>query len=405
MKVRRTKPYVCVDVDFADHFRFQATVDLDAAAGVWLQCLAHSRGQEQDGVVTAAWLRRTFAASYGRVEELVKVGLLCARPDGDYEIHAYAPRNQTRDMLSEERTATRERVREWRSSKRPAVTRYKGVTSDDVTSDERASHASTPPDDALDTRTGEANGSHERAREGAASALASSDALVSTDPSRATERQRNSTEYARSQGEHEGSAEDDVTRYTAVTVDPVTEYETGCNALVPTSTSINSSLISSSSFLLSSDPSLRSISGDTVRAITRAHPREREERTPLPASERGLSGSFWLAAFSDGIADGTARPCTVGRMYLGTLERIVTHHAPERDASRASVWLKAQARAFAAQWDGKHPAKGLTPDGLERWLNEGRQGPPVFGRPRIVQPSAEDWHEDDWSDLGAKVGE
>jgi hypothetical protein len=67
------------------------------------------------------------------------------------------------------------------------------------------------------------------------------------------------------------------------------------------------------------------------------------------------------------------------------------------------VWLRAEARAFAAKWAGKHPAKGLTPDGLERWLNDGRQGPPEFGRPRIVQPAAEDWHEDDWSDLGAEV--
>jgi len=92
-------------------------------------------------------------------------------------------------------------------------------------------------------------------------------------------------------------------------------------------------------------------------------------------------------------------------MYLGTLERIVAHHAPDRDAFHANAWLKEQAKAFAALWDGKHPAKGLTPDGLERWLNEGRQAPPVFGRLRIVQPSAEQWHADDWSDLGAKVDE
>jgi hypothetical protein len=114
---------------------------------------------------------------------------------------------------------------------------------------------------------------------------------------------------------------------------------------------------------------------------------------------------LWLSSFSDGIAEATGRPCTVGRVYLGTLERMLTHHAPERDVANASAWLKDQAKAFAAQWDGKHPAKGLTPDGLERWLNEGRRGPPVFGRPRIVQPPAEEWHEDDWSDLGAKVGE
>jgi hypothetical protein len=126
-------------------------------------------------------------------------------------------------------------------------------------------------------------------------------------------------------------------------------------------------------------------------------------RGPLPASERALSGPAWIAAFTDGISEVTGRPCTAGRMYLATLERIVAHHAPERAAPQACAWIKEQAKAFARKWDGKHPAKGLTPDGLERWLNEGRQGPPEFGRPRIVQLPAEEWHEDDWSDLGVKV--
>ena len=116
-----------------------------------------------------------------------------------------------------------------------------------------------------------------------------------------------------------------------------------------------------------------------------------------------MSGPRWLAAFSDGITAQTGRPCTTGRMYVSTLERLVTHHAPERNPSDACVWLRAQAQAFAAKWDGKHPPKGLTPDGLERWLNEGRPSPPVFGKPRIVQLPAEEWHEDDFSDFGAKV--
>jgi hypothetical protein len=90
-------------------------------------------------------------------------------------------------------------------------------------------------------------------------------------------------------------------------------------------------------------------------------------------------------------------------MYLGTLERIVSHHAPFRDAPRACDWLREQSRAFAEKWDGKHPAKGLTPDGLERWLNEGRQGPPVFGKERIVQLPPEKWTGDDLDDLGAEV--
>jgi hypothetical protein len=90
-------------------------------------------------------------------------------------------------------------------------------------------------------------------------------------------------------------------------------------------------------------------------------------------------------------------------MYVATLERIVEHHAPERDAPRACAWLREQATAFAAKWDGKHPPKGLTPDGLERWLNEGRGGPPQFGKPRILQLAPEEWKPDDFSDLGAVV--
>jgi hypothetical protein len=126
-------------------------------------------------------------------------------------------------------------------------------------------------------------------------------------------------------------------------------------------------------------------------------------RRPLPPSERAVSGSYWLSAFTAGITAATGRPCTAGRMYVATLERIVEQHAPARDAPSACSWIREQATAFAKQWDGKHPAKGLTPDGLERWLNEGRHGPPVFGKPRIVQLPPEQWRDDDWSDLTGKV--
>jgi hypothetical protein len=126
-------------------------------------------------------------------------------------------------------------------------------------------------------------------------------------------------------------------------------------------------------------------------------------RRPLPASERGLSGAAWLAAFTEGIGRQTGRPCSVGRMYVSTLERVVEHHAPRRDAPGACAWLGEQAAAFAAQWDGQHPPKGLTPDGLERWLNEGRVGPPQFGKQRIVQLPADRWKPDDWSDMDVEV--
>ena len=129
----------------------------------------------------------------------------------------------------------------------------------------------------------------------------------------------------------------------------------------------------------------------------------RAARRPLPPSERNVSGPAWLEAFSEGIARQTGRPCSVSRMYVTTLERVVTHHAPNRDAARACAWLRDQAAKFAKQWDGQHPSKGLSPDGLERWLNDGRVGPPQFGKQRIVQLPADQWKEDDWSDMDVEV--
>jgi hypothetical protein len=123
-------------------------------------------------------------------------------------------------------------------------------------------------------------------------------------------------------------------------------------------------------------------------------------RRPLPPSERNLSGPAWLAAFSEGITRQTGRPCSVGRMYLLTLESIIEHHAPRRDAPSVCAWLRDEAASFAALWDGQRPSKGLTPDGLERWLNDGRVGPPQFGKQRIVQLPADQWKPDDWSDMG-----
>jgi len=317
MRVRRVKPYVCVDCDYAEHFRFQDTKDVDAAAGTWLRCLTYSRAQEQDGLVKASWLQRTFATTYERVEDLVRVGLLRLREDGDYELHAYAPRNQTRAMLEEERGLARERM----ASARNAKTSTKRRRSPEQTPNKRRTSALVP--------TSTSSSIKHTSTSSSPCSSPSSGVSVVEDP-----------EIQGRYGIHEGGPG-------------------GAGA---------------------------------------AHP-----RTPLPASERGLSGSLWLQAFTDGVADHTRRPCTAGRVYVSTLERLVSHHAPQRDAPSACAWLREQARAFAVLWDGKHPAKGLTPDGLERWLNDGRQGPPEFGRPRIVQPTAEDWHEDDWSDLGAEV--
>src|SRR5580658_6955104 len=145
MTVRRTKPYVCVDCDYAEHFRFQETKDLETAAGTWLRCLAHSRAQEQDGVVKLSWLRRAFVGKkFKRVDELVRVGLLLKRDDGDYEIHAYAPRNQTKAMMEDERAGTRERMTALRKRERKAahVTAHIRVTNPSVTGEESPRHKS-----------------------------------------------------------------------------------------------------------------------------------------------------------------------------------------------------------------------------------------------------------------------
>src|ERR1700689_3297536 len=113
--LKRKKPYVCVECDYHEHYRFQELTDVDAGAGVWLRCLVYTRAQEQDGVVRKAWLQRTFEHHYERVEALIRVGLLRLRDDGDYDLHAYAPRNQTRAMLEESRELAKERAAAWRA--------------------------------------------------------------------------------------------------------------------------------------------------------------------------------------------------------------------------------------------------------------------------------------------------
>lgn len=445
MRVRRTRPYVCVDVDFAEHARFQATADLDAAAGTWLRCLAHSRAQQQDGIVTQAWIRRTFADTLHRIDELVAVGLLLRRDDGDYELRAYAPRNQTFAMMEEQRESARERMSARRAAlaeMRAAVTPNNGRTaaqgaegaarspsaepthwlgtkgtngeqspnerrtnSEQAPNEQRtnpnAIAASVEPSGSLPIHENE--GSHAEAASASLGTPEPLSLLASTSP----EKRSGAEELGAPLRGETSVPSDDVTANEHRTNGEQPANERRTNVFVPTSTSTSTSIsscITSSSLPLSSSDDLvnGSFSTDHVRAVPRAPV---PARLPLPASERRVSGPFWLAAFSDGIREQTGRPCTGGRMYLETLERIVAHHAPQRDAPSASAWLKDQAKAFAAQWDGKHPAKGLTPDGLERWLNEGRQAPPVFGRLRIVQPPADKWHKDDWSDLGSKVDE
>jgi hypothetical protein len=405
VKVRRTKPYVCVDCDFADHHRFQATADVDAAAGTWLRCLAYSRAQEQDGVVKLAWLRRTFASTYGRVEELIDVGLLRLRDDGDYELHAYSPRNQTHAMIEEERASARDRMSARRSAlaePRPAVTPNKRRTNAERSANERRTIPNTIPtraDGDLATSGSETPDDGASSHEGEASATLAPSELPSVMAASSPENANPDGSFGAEVGAPSARSSELVRANNDVTNGEPSPNERRTIALVPISTSTSLSCFSSDLV------SLEALSSGDVRAVPRAPAPApaREDRPPLPPSERAFSGPFWLEAFSEGIARQTGRPCTVGRMYLGTLERIVAHHAPRRDAPNATAWLREQAKAFAAQWDGKHPAKGLTPDGLERWLNEGRNAPPVFGRARFVQPSAEQWHEDDWSDLGAKV--
>ena len=424
MTVRRNKPYVCVDCDFADHFRFQATKDLDAAVGAWLRCLAHSRAQEQDGRVTLAWLRRNFGTSFDRIEELVAVGLLRQRGDGDYEIHAYAPRNQTRVMIDEDRWGARERMRAIRKRRASRPSGSSAATAGPPSSEGQ----DAPPDVAPSACTNGANRSRVRvnvlakrspteiARERVATRPPG--CVAPTPPSSSV-----FSDSAHAAGNVNGVEEMSTTPQGLDEEDAVTPNKRICSdaqgcrnsdvtsALVPTS--IYTSLSPSSSDLhnvTEIHSSHEGEAGEGSRGEAGGGPPVEQRdgapasssgRRPLPPSERRLWGSAWLEAFTAGVTAHTGRPCSAAPMFLATLERIVARHAPQRDASSACTFLRAEAQAFARH--GKYPAKGLTSDGLERWLNDGRHGPPEFGRPRILQLPAEEWHEDDWSDLGATV--
>jgi hypothetical protein len=394
MSIRRSKPYVCVDCDFADHHRFQSTKDLEASAGAWLRCLAYSRAQELDGIVKRSWVKRTFGKRKRRIDELIAVGLLRVREDGDYEIHAYAPRNQTRAMLDSARAERRDRITAWRV-RRDQERAKRAVSTSGPTRDPNRSEVDSRPD---------GNRIETESRSRPPSRL--SGASARNTPSENPNREEHIATPARSTEPPDGP--------------PVTQQERVTSAFVPTSSSTSSS----PSLLLNLNKRSEIQSGpeatDTRGGVQRGRPdaaalgfesassptpnaiEHETERRPLPPSERGASGPDWLAAFTTGISAATGRPCTAGRMYLGTLERIVEQHAPARDAPNACPWIRDQAKAFAKQWNGQFPAKGLTPDGLERWLNEGRQGPPIFGKPRTVQLPPEQWHDDDWSDLTDK---
>jgi hypothetical protein len=374
--------------------------------------------------------------TFERIEELVAVGLLKKREDGDYEIHAYAPRNQTRAMLEEDRAGSRQRMLAWRKERAAAsaggdVTANERVTSTVPTPNERVTNAERTANESV---TGDAS-----AADGGESALTRIGSTTSKGSPEEARAPRASLDLpslpacsslrvalekpSNLQGIQEGIepsgplSRNVVTPNKRVTSTERTANERVTNAFVPnsTSTSINTSTSSSFSFSLSLSEDQNNVSeihrkGGVQRGEagsspvgTSPAPDAVAARRPLPPSERALSGPAWLAAFSEGISAHTGRPCTVGRVYLGTLERLVSHHAPTRDAPSACAWLRAEAKAFAKKWDGKNPPKGLTPDGLERWLNEGRQGPPTFGKERILQLPPEEWHEDDFSDLGAEV--
>jgi hypothetical protein len=305
-------------------------------------------------------------------------------------------------MLEEDRAGSRQRMLVWRKEKAASVgdvTANERVTNAERTANESVTRDASGPDGAESalTRVGSTTpkGSEDEASVSRASLNPSS---LSASSSLQVVGEKPSSLHGM-EDEFEPSrpiSRNVVTPNKRVTSTERTANERVTNAFVPTSTS--TSINTSSSFSLSSDqdhdPEIESREGRVQRG---------ERARPLPPSEKALVGPAWLDAFTDGISEVTKRPCTAGRVYLGTLERLVSHHAPTRDAPSACAWLRAEASAFARKWYGATPPKGLTPDGLERWLNEGRQGPPTFGKERILQLPPEEWHEDDFSDLGAEV--
>jgi len=136
-------------------------------------------------------------------------------------------------MMEEERTATRERVREWRRSdrsKRDSVTEYTSVTTAAAAHEERA--ATAPRHGSASIH--ETDGSHvAKLREGR-STLAPSERTQASRSSEDRESGAQSTSYeptpttapAPVTGYSRVTA-DDVTRYTSVTTGDVTEYEHG----------------------------------------------------------------------------------------------------------------------------------------------------------------------------------
>jgi hypothetical protein len=148
MKERRGKPYACVDVDVPTHRRFQSNSDPAGAFGLWTAMLCYAREQETDGLVPKRYAESLWGDRRNpkRLKEMCANDLLADR-GADYEILRYAPRNQTKAMITQAKGQARDRMAELRK-KRPQssgeVRANKTACSGEQAANERRTNAFVP---------------------------------------------------------------------------------------------------------------------------------------------------------------------------------------------------------------------------------------------------------------------
>lgn len=125
--------------DFHEH---RKVIELDPTAGfLWVLCLSYAGCQETDGFIPRGIARRFIGGELGEeaAERLVKAGLWEV-VDGGYQMHDWQERQETSEAIAQRREATRERVADWRNSRRNAVTN--GVSNGPVLSKSESSSTS-----------------------------------------------------------------------------------------------------------------------------------------------------------------------------------------------------------------------------------------------------------------------
>ena len=321
MAIDRDKLYICVDVDLVRNERVLNLEEPLACLGLWQVMTSYARESLTDGMVPKRYAETLFGdtKNVSRLADMVQVGLI-AEHEKHYEVLRYAPRNQTRAMVEESRKSARERSAKHRSIGK------KGTKRTSKKSDNQSRH---------DAITSECDS-------------------VTRDS-------------------HDANAEK--------TCDPMsTRGRARASSLLSSFSSDLEVIVDSD--VLGSDLEILSVTARELAAseVTPSDDK-RSESEPyafqVRQNEINFSGPEWIRVFEENMARATGVPCSVSPSSARVLGRILEKLCPKEKRSNFSTWLGEETFRFGSVWknDTTFLRGGLSPEGLERWLSEGRKSP------------------------------